>query len=105
LVWILQGDQKVGMNITGRPQSWYKYYRVIENLVWILQGDQKADMYIKGLSKSWYEYYMATKKLVWIIKGDQKWIKSEELNTSHKNMPLGVACCMFLCDLSLAPHF
>jgi hypothetical protein len=31
---MLQDDQKVGMNITGRSKSWYEYY---------------------GRSKSWYE--------------------------------------------------
>jgi hypothetical protein len=33
LICILRGDQKVGMNmnITGRPKSWYEYYRVIKN--------------------------------------------------------------------------
>jgi hypothetical protein len=71
LVWILQGDQKVrmnikgdhkvGMNITGRSKSWYVYYGVIKKLVWIV-----------GRPKSWYEYYGAIKKLVWILQGDQK---------------------------------
>jgi hypothetical protein len=51
VVWILQGDQKVSMNITGRPKCWCKYYRVIKELVWILQGDQK---------------------LLWILQGEQK---------------------------------
>jgi hypothetical protein len=48
LVRILQGDQKVGMNITGRPKGWYVYYGVIKQLVWILQGDQKVGMNITG---------------------------------------------------------
>jgi hypothetical protein len=34
LVWILQGDQKVGMYITGWSKSWYVYYGVIKKLVW-----------------------------------------------------------------------
>jgi translation initiation factor IF-1 len=72
LVWILRGDQQVGMNITGRPKSWYEYYRVIKKLVWILQGDQKVGMDITGWSKSWYEYYRVIKKFVWILQGDQK---------------------------------
>jgi hypothetical protein len=41
LICILRGDQKVGMNITGRPKSWYEYYGV-------LQGDQKVGMNITG---------------------------------------------------------
>jgi hypothetical protein len=48
LICILRGDQKVGMNITGRPKSWYEYYRVIKKLIRILQGDQKVGMNITG---------------------------------------------------------
>jgi hypothetical protein len=54
-------------------------------LVWILQGDQKVGMNITGWSKM-----------------NKKWGAKDK---SHKNMPLGVVCCMFLCDLSLAPRF
>jgi hypothetical protein len=46
-----QGNEKVCLNITGWPKSWYVYYRVIKKLVWILQGDQKVGMNITGWSK------------------------------------------------------
>jgi hypothetical protein len=64
LVWILQVDQKVSINIRGWSKSWYEYYRVIKKLVWILHGDQKVGMNITGWSKSWYVYYGVIKKLV-----------------------------------------
>jgi hypothetical protein len=50
------------MNITGRPKSWYEYYRVTKKLICILRGYQKAGMNITGRPKVWYE----------ILKGDQK---------------------------------
>jgi hypothetical protein len=34
------------MNITGRPKSWYEYYRVIKKLICILRGYQKVGMNI-----------------------------------------------------------
>jgi hypothetical protein len=92
LLRILQGDQKVVMNITGRTITCYKYYRVIKKLVWILQGNQrvatnitgwskivmnitgwsKVVMNITGWSKICHEYYRVNKKLIWILQGDQK---------------------------------
>jgi translation initiation factor IF-1 len=82
LLWILEGDQKVGMNITGWSKSCYEYYRATKKVVWILQGDHKVSvnitgwskvgMNITGWSKSCNEYYRMIKKLVWILQGDQK---------------------------------
>jgi hypothetical protein len=72
LPWILQCDQKVGMNITGRQKSRYEYYRATNKLVWILQGDQKVGMNIlplqnpTGWSKTLYEYNRLIKKLICI---------------------------------------
>jgi hypothetical protein len=79
----LQGDQKVGINITGWSKSWYDSYRALKKLVWILQGDQKVGMKIlqgdqkvgmniTGWSKSWYEYYSVIKKLICILRGVKK---------------------------------
>jgi hypothetical protein len=51
LVWILKGDQKFDMYITGLSKSWYEYYRATKKLVWILQGDQNVVMNITGWSK------------------------------------------------------
>jgi hypothetical protein len=45
LICILRGDQKVGMNITVLPKTWYD----------ILQADHKFGMNISGGSKSWYK--------------------------------------------------
>jgi hypothetical protein len=54
LVWILQGDQKFGMNITVWSKSWYEYYRLIKKFVWILQGDQKVGMNIFFFCKFYF---------------------------------------------------
>jgi hypothetical protein len=55
------------MNITGRPISWYEYYRVIKKLVGKLEGDKKVGMNITGYSKSWNEYYIVIKNLICIF--------------------------------------